>query len=484
MQRFLQTRSYHAVGFYSIANRQYKVAKTYDFTETLEPIRGMFWFPDAEDSKFPGVLHLEAGRSARLDTAAFTYGGFGNFFPGIPKGKPTELSGEAVTRAMFPPGKRLILGHDEQGHPITLVDCHTNGSHSTLAMESHSYSCRAAVFGIHMTKDDIKGDGLRLGFDHLDTWLGRRAFSTFSTDYETDDGQKKLSKIEIPFARNTNIDLNLPGYSSSFFNCSWTVTGGNDDFSLSSRTYLELYFAESTTLEQLIHELQQWQWFFRLATRTSARLRNVAIFRNDVRFPMKPYSLEPLWIWMKRDSDGSKPTKRTTYDFHFSFGDVESTFSKVIEMWQGIQQSWAAVLHRYFAISQPRGLWINEEFLFLAQAIESLYRSRTGDTDGKGLVDRAAKDAYQNAPEELQEILGKRGGFIERFRKSRNYWTHYGEPSPSTDPLVLDGDELLDFNEHLRWIVEAALLDKLAVPTHCVANAWNQRWKSHTVAYE
>jgi len=99
-------------------------------------------------------------------------------------------------------------------------------------------------------------------------------------------------------------------------------------------------------------------------------------------------------------------------------------------------------------------------------------------------VDRAAKEAYLNSPADLQEILGARGKFIRLFRKTRNYWTHYGEPSPESDPEVLDDHALYEFSEKLRWIVESAILRELGVPDHCVSRVWSQQWKSRTVTFD
>ena len=159
-----------------------------DLTKTQKRIRGMFWLPDEEDKPFSGILILKAGKSARLETAAFNYEGTANWFPNRPKPKKGEtitLTGDDFYKAMHPPARKIIHGHDEQGAPITLIHCSPGSSHSTLAMESHNFSCNAAVFGVHLHKDDLNCHGIRLHLDHLDTWVGRCAFQRYSESYET-----------------------------------------------------------------------------------------------------------------------------------------------------------------------------------------------------------------------------------------------------------------------------------------------------------
>jgi len=448
----------------------------------------MFWLPDAEGNKFGGILSLAAGKSPRLDVAAFNDAGLANFFPNRPIPKPGEtihLTGDDVTRAMRLPSKRIIHGHDEHGAPITLLDCYASSSGSTLAMVRRRYSCHAAIFGTHMQRDDMTCSGVRFHFDPLDQWVSRCAFQQYSETYEDHKGHKQLAKIVIPFARNLTIPLGLPGYLKSEFICSWSRRNRENDFTLSNRVFLDLYFDQPREWSEVIQELHRWQWFLSLATRTNVDVRWFALYRAGNLNPLDDQTMEPCDVWIERRHEKkAAKSQRTCRDFHFTYADVEKTLPAVIGAWQGIQKPWAAVLHRFFSITERRNLWLNERFLFLAQAVESLHRARTGDLDSKGIADRAAKQAYANALPDLQLLLGNRSAFINQFRKTRNYWTHYGEPSPDNDPDILDGHELHDFNEKLRWIVESALLQEIGIPVHCVSKVWDPRWKSLIVEYE
>ena len=96
---------------------------------------------------------------------------------------------------------------------------------------------------------------------------------------------------------------------------------------------------------------------------------------------------------------------------------------------------------------------------------------------------QAAKEAYLKSPEALRQLLGKRGVFVNQLAESRNYWTHYGHPGPSENPEILDGDELIDLNEKLRRVIEAAILGELGIPDSCIARVWSPKWDSHVISF-
>jgi len=459
-----------------------------DLTEKQKDIHGMFWIPGQEDKRFRGVLRLKAGKSATLETSAFHIENTTHWLadgPDAKMGETIQVSGKSMFEAMDIPSRKIIHGLDEQGKPLTLLNCYASCTRSTMAMATHRYSCQFAIFGLHLQHDDLHCHGIRLHLDHLDDWFGRRLFKHHSESEETENGGVKITKIAIPVPRDLTTALGLPGYAKSEFFSSWSMQPGDTEFKLSSRTYLDLQFKEAKEWEDVLQEVHRWQWLLSLATRRPVDAREFAFYRSETRHDFGECPMDPCYVWMKRKHSRKAPNyKRGGYDFYFTYKDVAANFPALIGKWQGIQETWAAVLHRFFAVSHRRGLWLNEEFLFLAQAVESLHRARTGDTDTKGVVDRAAKQAYLNSPEELQKLLGDRGLFVRQFRKTRNYWSHYGEPTPESDPEVLGDIDLYDFNQKLRWIVEFAILRELGVPDFCASKVWSPQWRGHLVNYE
>lgn len=464
------------------------MSRDYQLTNDQKSIQGMFWFEGCEEEPFQGVLYMEAGKSPKLETAHFNYEGWGNMFPGASKKKKGEsqrLQGHAVTAAMRASSKQVIFGHDDHGKKITLVNAHTSSSQSTLALESFTYLCQTAIFGAHLDIELNKFKGIRLRVDHLDEWVGRCAFQQHSETYEAADGKQKLSKVTIPIAQKLAIPLNFPSYRKSEFFCAWNMSYGTQRFELHGRVYLDLHFDSPMSWLQVLEQVHRWEWFFSLAARDTLDLSHLELTPNSEGDDSTNEFTEGYAVWLKRrNSAQALHPKRTSHDFHFTYSDIQKSFSEIIAKWQAIQGSWAAVLHRFFAISAPRDIWLNEEFLFLAQAIESLHRARTGSPEDNVDLKQAAKHAWEDSPSELQQLLGKKKDFINQLRKSRNYWTHYREPGPEADPDVLDGRDLIYFNEKLRWIIESSILSEIGLPSHCISRVWSPQWKVKLVDYD
>ncbi|MGE9268640.1 MAG: HEPN domain-containing protein [Verrucomicrobiales bacterium] len=465
------------------------MSRNYHLTQDQETVTGMFWLPEDKKNSFPGRLSMELGKRARLETAQFNYGGWSNMFPGAPKsmqGEKLHLQGQEVTRAMRAPSHQVIHGHDEHGKEITLMKAISGGSGGTLAMSRQIYDCHSAVFGALLTPEHDRFSGLRLRVDHLDEWVGRCAFQHHAETYEDHDGKKRLAKLTVPVAKQLSIPLNLTDYHASQFFCAWNMSCGTQRFELNGKVYLDLLFVDPKPWKEVLTELHRWEWLFSLATRDTLNLSYLELYPATADSPPTDFPSEGCPVWIKR-RNSSLPAhpKRTAHDFHFTFQDVESQFADLVGRWQRLQitNGWEAVLHRFFAVTCPRNLYSNEQFLFLAQAVESMHRGRYGSHKQNVDLQQAAKTAWENAPHGLQQLIGKKKAFQDRFRKTRNYWTHYGEPGPATDEQVLDDLDLIKFSQNLRFLIEAALLQELGVPESYVEKVWSGQWRAHWISF-
>lgn len=87
--------------------------------------------------------------------------------------------------------------------------------------------------------------------------------------------------------------------------------------------------------------------------------------------------------------------------------------------------------------------------------------------------------AWRKSPAALQTLLGDRERFVKQLHQSRNFWTHYGKRGPD----VLEGRDLVNLNEKLRWVIEAAVLFEIGIPEQNVAEVWGDRWRQHWVDF-
>jgi ApeA N-terminal domain 1 len=441
-------------------------------TQDHPDVHGEFWIP-GDDTRQLGFMRLEAGKQPSIELAEFT---------GLERSAFVERIRRDQSRRRED-GHRVIHGIDEHGQPITLIDCHETASRSTRSRLTRSLSCHAAIFGAHLSTDDLAFAGVTFRLDHQDEWLDRSALGRVEHEPREIADFDAIRMFKIPVAESKSIALNLAGYRRSRFSLWWIIGPQHRVHTFEGRSYIDLLFEGSKSWDEVRAELSSWRRLFSLATRSNIGAQEIFLRRQDIPSESNSSELKLLPVWVSR-SVGSTilHPKRNSHEFHFSFEHVESMFAEMHSRWRAIAEPWAAVLHRFVAISSQRELWVNEQFLFLAQAIESLHRARIGSTASITFLN-AARQAWDESPVELQKLLGDRGVFSSTLRKSRNYWTHYGKPGPGDDPEVLDGDALIIFSEKLRWIVEAAILREIGIPEANVARVWGERWRLRFVNF-
>lgn len=432
------------------------MSRDYNLTQNHKAIPGKFWIPGEQDGEFHGILNLNAGESPILESSHFV-----------------DVNLDLMTRR--PPARRIIHGHDEHGSPITLLDCYSASSQATMKLVRHRYLCQGAIFGEAIPCDDLQFEGLQLYFDHQNTWINRHAFKYSCSAQINGSTQAHPSRIAIQVHETTSIPLRLHGYTDSRFLITHELTPNEDDFRIVSRTYLDITFASPLAWTDALEEVRRWRWFFSLAARSSLDLESLTLCRRtsnpDVRFNYLP-------VWIRRSQPLAKrQNELTPWDYYFTYDDIKDRLPDVIERWNKMQDAWNAVLHRFFATTVHRELWANEIFLFLAQAIESLHRARFEET--RVSFRKAAETAWQKSPAALQTLLGDRDRFVNQLLQSRNFWTHYGKREPD----VLEGRDLVNLSEKLRWVIEAAVLVEIGIPEQNVAKVWADRWRQHWVDF-
>ncbi len=441
-------------------------------TQDHPDVHGQFWIP-GDDTRQLGFMRLEAGKQPNIELAEFT---------GLERSAFVERIRRDQGRRRED-GHRVIHGIDEHGRPFTLIDCHETASSSTRSRLTRKVSCRAVIFGAHLASSDLKFSGITFRLDHQEEWLNRSALGRVEHEPRDIDTFGGIRMFKIPVAESKSIDLNLAGYRRSQFSLWWSIGPHDTVYTFEGRSYIDLLFENAKSWDEIRAELSAWKRFLSIATRSNIGEQEIFLKRGDIPSESNPSELKLLPAWLGRNVG---PTlvhpKRRSHEFHFSFEHIEARFADAFARWRAITESWAAVIHRFFAISSQRELWVNEQFLFLAQAIESLHRARAGKSAKVDFL-AAAGQAWDVSPAELQNLLGPRDVFASSLRKSRNYWTHYGKPSPEDDSEILEGDELITFNEKLRWVVEAAILREIGIPPANVARVWSERWRLRFVNF-
>jgi len=324
------------------------VSRDYKLTESQPEIHGQFWLLGASE-RHAGFLRLQAGKQPVLELAKFSDPGRSAFIDRI----------RDVQKSPQHRGHAVMHGTDDNGAPITLVNCFESNSSATATRLSRTIRCDVAIFGVHLAADDLNFSGIVLRFDHQDEWLQRFAFGEIEHELSSDDS-KEITMIKIPVRETREIDLDLSGYARSCFDLWWTIGPNRSEHRFGSRSYLDLLFDAPASWTDLRAEFQSWSWLLGMAMRSPIDIEELFLRRNDVPLRDGHAELKLLPCWIARKF-GPAPANsdRTRHEFHFTFDDVEASFATVHARWRRMREPWAAVLQRFIAISSPRDLWRN-----------------------------------------------------------------------------------------------------------------------------
>ena len=438
---------------------------SYDLTNTDATIHGRFWFPDNPEKIYEGYISLVTGQYAILNLHTYETNGL------------IELGSESH-KPLFR-NRKIIHGVNDHGDDLTLYRCYANTS-GTLLMAKVQYECQTLFEGVKQAYDELSFNGIDMHFDFQETWVAKTAFTTY---HETRNDKKDLAKVTIPFCEKKSIDLNISKYAASEIYCGYSSSRSYDSLTFKHRSSINISFESAKSVEDIFNLVRQWEWILSLLTRKTVRIKTLDLKLDNHHYLGSDEVLKPIKFWKRREINNLQKKEPNQHDLYCTFSDIESEFTQIFNNWLDIQSSWEAVLHRFFATTQPRDIWVNEEFLFLAQAIESIHRIRTG---AAGTVDfnKAAKEVYLAAPTDLKSEIGHRQTFQKQLHLSRNYYTHYGSPNPQECEHILEGTNLADLNEKLRWIIESAIMIEIGIPDNIISKIWSHQWRGHWVTYK
>jgi hypothetical protein len=420
-------------------------------------LKGNWWDPRKPTEKWHGTLMLKAGKPAKLDLIQY---GEGKLQPSV--NNPFEGCG-------------IIYGTTGEGKAVTLSQCFASSHSRSFGSEEVEVSAYQAIFGAHLSAQELFFDEVLVEFDYLNDWVTHSRYE----EKNLNDGDDR-SEIRIRLNPNYQIPFETPDYAKSLFFLGYRTNSSKFRFSIESRSNLQITYSKHLSLRHILQDLLQWTWFLTLATRHQTRFLRLSVHRHEVRFQLGAKSIkQPLDLWVAVAGKREKEKVLHPPDMNFTLPDIEKDLSKVIARWREMQTEWAATLHRYFATVHREGLRLPEEFLFRAQAVEALHWS---NGKAKKTTQRESYgEAWEKAPASLQARLGDKAAFVEAIRNNRNYLTHYNpQDEENTDDLA----GLFELSQKLGFLLEAVILNELGLPKSVVEGAFSSRRWGHLVDWD
>lgn len=131
-----------------------------------------------------------------------------------------------------------------------------------------------------------------------------------------------------------------------------------------------------------------------------------------------------------------------------------------LDRWLSEPEGKRPVEKSMLGVLRKSSMFVETEFLSLAQALEGFHRIQRGNKQED--FRRRIEDTYDMlSPCFAAKLLGEKTGFACRVVQTRNFFTHLGIPA-GTD-VIQDGGELFDLNQRLHALLRCAMLLRLGI---------------------
>lgn len=375
----------------------------------------------------------------------------------------------------LPSGQKIIHGITKDGNAVTLLKCFSGQRNRSLGSQEIYFDAQTAIFGHHFGEADLMFDEIQVEFDYLDDWI---TYSRFEAKDATDQGEQK--EIRIRLNQDHQIPFQVSDYSESQFYIGCRSSYTAFKFTIQSRANLQITYQQQQPLEAILKDIKRWEWFLTLATARKNHLLGLSVHREDLRFDFGGKTFkQPHEVWLA--SDGKRENEKALHppDMAFTLPDIRKELSPILSRWKAVQTPWAAALHRYFASIHRKGLQLQEQFLFRAQAMEAIARA---GAKGKNLTQKTAYGTvWERATPSLKSKLGEKDSFVEAVRVNRNYLTHY---DPGDEGKAFGFAELFELTQKMGFLLQAVILKEIGLSETLIDLAINERRWGHLVRFD
>lgn len=198
-------------------------------------------------------------------------------------------------------------------------------------------------------------------------------------------------------------------------------------------------------------------------------------------------------IYLRTRYNKRREDKRLySHDMLFSYSDIASDFSNVLERWFALQQTIDSVVQLYFSVQQTPDMYLQQQFMNLVQAAESYHRrviappvppdaahlqrleeiyvaspqhrewleKKLAHSHEPTLPDRL-DGLYELTKGVIGPLIKKKKSFIHKTVATRNYQTHY---DPATNAqAVRDIHKLYYLTQVVLYMVRVLLLREMGL---------------------
>lgn len=419
----------------------------------IREYRGFWWLPNDDSRRLAGTLTVDNGSGA-LDLV----GHFGH--------RLLSETGTERTYSLELAEQQRIVGLGAGGEQLTLEKNRaSNYTENLPGIAVAAYKCDVALIGKHFKESEIIAfDEIAIRATDLTSWTQISGFHITNRLETHERGYATFAGVEISYEVPDNIDITLARGERAFirFRASGDGIGARtDQVALTEDALFHFRFTKPADLERVFERVGQFRNFLSLAVARPVAILSVTGYQDDYvtgRFDTA-VPVEILWGIPHNPSPPARP--RHPLEMLFTLADTTPDVSKVMRSWLSKQDRLKPVFNLFFGMRYHTDMYLDVTFLSYAQAIETYDFRRRRKPSRRTLAQRMG-DVLDQCRTVSRKIVGANTGdrelFIEGFKVSRNYYTHY---NPKLEEKAARGIRLLLLTIQLQAIIEMSLLCEL-----------------------
>lgn len=417
--------------------------------ETHE-FKGWWWLPEEDSTQLPGMLTVTKG-AASLELM----GNFGH-----------EVLAETETEIHLSAGlaeRKRIVGFSTDGKQITLE------GHRSAEYVEHFPGIPVSTYTRYVTligksfaaREKVVFDEISIKASDLNAWTQALGISTTALP------KKELGiKFEVP----NDIDIPLARGARAFIRFTGQSQGGarTSKLALTQDAEIHVRFRRRTSLDDVFVRTSQIRNFLSFAIGRPVTIFSVTGYQDDYLDEHSKRVIPIQLLWQVPHNPAPPDLPRRPQEMFFTLPEASPDISKVMKSWFVKQARLAPVFNLFFGMQYHPDMYSDVKFLAFAQAVET-YDYRRRRRPGNWTLAQRMTDVLARCQTVSKKIVGTspadRAAFIQLFKDSRNYYTHY---NPKLETKAATRADLALLTVQLQAIIEMSLLRELGFTIHAI----------------
>lgn len=423
-------------------------------------LSGVFWDAFKPEFKFSAIISSN-GRYVEFQTSAELVEPNESFLTA------SSASAPDIVHGYITEGECTLIGLQEMSAPGLIDFPNKRG------VQTRKYRVGACVIGCYLESDTQPLlDSVTLRFSGIGEWLPAPAVISFAAEGNS---------VFFPARPLKILDIPVPAHSirvSIKVNQNPTYRPAGRNVIAKSDPILVIEATERRSLEWFVDLAYRFENFFSLCLGTSVRLNSLLLKSGE----------REGWLILSKKGKAQKPDPRV-----WIAADA-AQLANAVTAWLSASEEFRFLENLIYGAIRHSSLFVETEFILLAQAIESLHRltdtstvtdpdifkralkqlcKLISDTCGTSAIGARLLDSIRHAnepsfqirvqsllsrinPERATKLLSDLAVFEQSLRQTRNHFTHPGIRKKSK--VIIKAKELFLFNQRLHALLRLLML--------------------------